>query len=291
MKVTILGKGRWAGFHKWYQEKLGNDVLMWGRGDSLEDALGYADYIIVAISAQGLRDLVKQLKVKEEKIFILAMKGIDTESLQTLSQVMRSEFGDKHKICVWVGPGHTNEFMSGQLGVMIIDGECRESALDLVNKFRSDVLRLYFGNDLIGVEIGAAAKNVYGIAAGILDGAGMVALKGALVTRGLREISRLIVAMGGKELTPFGLSHLGDYAATHFSQNSNNRLYGEMFFKKQKCEFLAEGVATSKALYNLSIKHKVDMPIAKFVYDILYHDADPITELKKMFMRDNVEEF
>jgi len=341
--ITVLGCGRWASFHAWYQAiRLEHNVLMWGREEDpmykelsttrkndfwelpqnvnctsdLQHVLEFSDYIIIVISAQGMRDLspkiakaLSTLDNKSQKKFVLCMKGIDDTTLETLSQLLRREL-DVHKdkinasICVWLGPGHIQEFLEGQPGVMIIDGEDRDVVLHVVNKFKSDSMKLYAGHDLIGAEVGAAAKNVFGIAAGILDGAGFSSLKGALMARGVFEVSRLVVAMGGDKLTPYGLSHLGDFEATLFSRNSNNRRFGEAVIKhvkdKQALEEniakqlrlpLAEGVGTSKAMYLLAKKYNIEMPISNFVYNVLHKGADPFKAYRDLFMRGNLDEF
>ena len=130
---------------------------------------------------------------------------------------MAAESGiSKDKIAVWVGPGHIQAFLKGLPNCMVIDSENKELVRSLCDGFRSKLIRFYYGDDLIGNEIGAAAKNVMGIAAGMLDGGGYSTLKGPLMSRGAREVSRLIKAMGGNELSAYGLCHLGDYETTLF---------------------------------------------------------------------------
>ena len=131
---------------------------------------------------------------------------------------------------------------------MVIDSDSDEYKNRLIGEFSSDLIRFYYGKDLIGNEIGAAAKNVIGIAAGMLDGKGLSSLKGALMSRGTREVARLITALGGNELSAYGLCHLGDYEATLFSQFSHNRMYGERFVKGEQYDSLAEGYYTVKAI-------------------------------------------
>lgn len=132
---------------------------------------------------------------------------------------------------------------------------------------------------MLGNEIGAAAKNVIGIAAGMLDGLGYTSLKGALMARGTREIARLVKTMGGNELTIYGLGHLGDYEATVFSMHSHNRRFGESFVNNAPFEKLAEGVATVKALLRLSAKYDVELPICQAVYSVISEGADPKEQL------------
>ncbi|MBQ2570457.1 MAG: glycerol-3-phosphate dehydrogenase, partial [Ruminococcus sp.] len=174
---------------------------------------------------------------------------------------------------------------------MVIDSNNREVKERLVNAFTSELIRFYIGKDLIGSEIGAAAKNVIGIAAGILDGLGYTSLKGGLMARGAQEIARLIEALGGNKMSAFGLCHLGDYEATLFSPWSHNRRYGEAFAKGQKFDKLAEGVMTSKALYKLGIEHNVDLPIVGAVYRALFEHASINDEIQQLFLRSVKDEF
>ena len=125
----------------------------------------------------------------------------------------------------------------------------------------------------------------------MLDGAGLSSLKGALMARGAREVARLIHAMGGNELSAYGLCHLGDYEATLFSLHSQNRKFGESFIKKEPYSKLAEGAATVKALMKLSKEYNVEMPISQLVYDVIHNGADHKTALNNLFTRDVKTEF
>lgn len=148
---------------------------------------------------------------------------------------------------------------------MLMDSESELAKQEAIRAFSSDLIRIYYGRDLVGSEIGAAAKNVIGIAARMLDGLGLAALKGALMSRGTREIARLIVAMGGEAASAYGLCHLGDYEATLFSAHSQNRAFGEAFVRRQSYAKLAEGHATVNALRNLGKSHGVELPICQTV--------------------------
>jgi glycerol-3-phosphate dehydrogenase (NAD(P)+) len=180
---------------------------------------------------------------------------------------------------------------------MVIDSANAELKTKLANEFKSDLIRFYYGEDLIGTEIGSAAKNVMGIVAGVLDGCGYDALKGSLMTRGAREVARLIKAMGGNELSAYGLAHLGDYEATLFSEYSHNRKYGEMLMTGEKFQKLAEGVPTAAAMKALGEKYGVDLPITKAVYEICYGEGDETYEVRAkrmlttLFARDSKAEF
>ncbi len=232
-----------------------------------------------------------------EKNFVLCMKGIEVSTGCRLSEVLVQSGISPEKIAVWVGPGHIQAFTAGIPNCMVIDSANRELKTKLANAFKSDLIRFYYGEDLIGTEIGAAAKNVMGIVAGALDGCGYDALKGALMTRGAREVARLIKAMGGNELSAYGLAHLGDYEATLFSEFSHNRKYGEMLMKEEKFSKLAEGVPTAAAMKKLGERYGVELPITDAVYELCYTEGvesyrklgDKL--LSKLFARDTKSEF
>jgi len=219
------------------------------------------------------------------------MKGIEIGTGKRLSQIVLDYIDPSNKVAVWLGPGHVQEYVNEIPNCMVIDSYDEEIKHRLVDIFSSDLIRFYYGNDIIGNEIGAAAKNVIGIAAGMLDGLGVSTLKGALMSRGTSEISRLIKAAGGNEVSAYGLCHLGDYEATVFSQHSHNRRFGECFVKGETYAELAEGYYTVRALMDLKEKYKVELPICTAIYNILYNQKTAKDELKKLFLRSLKQEF
>ena len=219
------------------------------------------------------------------------MKGIEISTGRRLSEVASAATHSSNKVAVWIGPGHVQEFYAGIPNCMVIDSTDDDTKHMLVDAFSSELIRFYYGEDMIGNEIGAAAKNVIGIAAGMLDGYGLSTLKGALMSRGCREVARLISAMGGNELSAYGLCHLGDYEATVFSKFSHNRAFGEMFVRGEKLDKLAEGYFTVKALMELSKEHAVDIPICRAVYEIIYEGKDAKETLSRLFERSIKTEF
>ncbi len=299
MKVSVLGCGRWGSFIAWYQATvLGNDVCSWGPKDDysykvlrdtgrneyvelsdkikltsdLERAVTRADVIIISISSQGLRGFMKEVTRFDvsQKIFVLCMKGIEEGTGKRLSEILIESGIDKNKIAVWVGPGHIQAFVQGIPNCMVIDSYDQNLKVELADAFKSDLIRFYYGNDIIGSEIGAAAKNVMGIAAGVLDGSGYVSLKGPLMARGAYEVGKLIKEMGGDFNSAYGLAHLGDYETTLFSEYSHNRRYGEMMARGEKFDKLAEGVMTAKAMKEMGDMHHVDLPITNAVYEACF---------------------
>ena len=219
------------------------------------------------------------------------MKGIEVETGKRLSQVMGESGVDENNVAVWVGPGHIQAFVKGYPNCMVIDSVNKDLVKYLADNLRGDLIRFYYGDDIIGSEIGAAAKNVMGIAAGMLDGSGYTTLKGPLMARGSREVARLIKAMGGNELSAYGLCHLGDYETTLFSEFSNNRRFGEKYVKGEPFEKLAEGVSTAKAMKYLGETYNVDLPITNAVYSILYEKKEPMKVFLDLFSRSTRKEF
>ena len=312
-KITVLGCGRWGTFHAWYAHSLGYSVTLWGRPGSahlqellethrneyltlpesvvlthdLAAALQEADIVIISISAQQLRALMEQIVetglALAERKFVLCMKGLEISTGKCLTEV--DVAGQEVPVAVWVGPGHVQEFLRGVPNCMVMAARDIGLAHELVDIFHGPLIRFYYGKDLLGTEIGAAAKNVMGLAAGMLDGFGYGSLKGALMARGTMELSRLIEALGGNPMTVYGLSHLGDYEATLFSVHSNNRRFGEDFVRGQKFEKLAEGVYTAQALLKLAGTIGLELPICQTVNAIIQEGADPQEALIKLFLR------
>lgn len=318
MDISVIGCGRWGSFIAWYLDRIGHTTTLYGRESSprmgkiqetrsngvvtfpesvklttsLEEA-AENQVMVISVNSQGLRGLMGELAQVcslKEKSFVLCMKGLEIGTGKRLTQVVK-ESAPGAGCAVWLGPGHVQEFVAGIPNCMVIDSEDQKLKEQLVAEFSSDLIRFYYGQDLIGNEIGAASKNVIGIAAGMLDGLGVSSLKGALMSRGTREIARLIASLGGNELSAYGLCHLGDYEATVFSKYSHNRMYGEMFVKGENYGELAEGYHTVRALVDLAKKHQVSLPICKAVYALLYQGADPQTTLDGLFSRSLKNEF
>ena len=320
MKVSVLGCGRWGSCIAWYLNKIGHEVLSCGLADApefiqlkathkndylefpesievssdLKYAVERAEVIVISISAQHLREYMADISKHNlsGKTIVLCMKGVEVSTGCRLTQVVESFIDkDKTSVAVWVGPGHPQDYVKGVPNCMVIDSDDEKVKEMLVNEFSSTLIRMYIGNDLIGSEIGAAAKNVIGIVAGMLDGMGYQSLKGALMARGAHEISRLIGKMGGNPLSAYGLCHLGDYEATLFSKWSHNRMYGEAYVKGDKFEKLAEGVMTTKALLKLSEENDVDMPIVRACYGVLFENLSVSDAIEILFGRSVKKEF
>ena len=321
MNITVIGCGRWGSFLAWYLSGLGQNVLMYGRKgshsyeslkkdrkneyitlpdsvkftDSLGHALSTSETVVISVGAQGFPELVKEIKENlssgADKEFILCMKGIVEDGGKRLSEVVYDILGEDTRCALWIGPGHAEDFTKGIPNCMLFVSKDESFVRELCERYASTLIRFYYSTDVIGCEVGAAAKNVIGIAAGMLDGLNYTSLKGALMARGPREIARLATAMGGDERSIFGLCHLGDYEATLFSPHSHNRKFGESFVKGESYDKLAEGVYTVRSLMYLKEKYGVDLPICSAVNAIVYEKKKPSDVLSSLFLREQKSEF
>lgn len=318
--ISVIGCGRWGAFLGYYAanycdfEKVSlydiptspnfielrdtrkNPYLAMSDNMELTEDLNNIlanETIIVSIGCQHLRSLAKQLNGYnlEGKTFLLAMKGLEEPSAKNLVDVFNEEIKQNIHVAILAGPGHVQDYMKGVPSCAVIDSYEAETKDRLIKMLSSDLIRFYYGSDIVGNEIGAALKNVVGIAAGILDGLGWYGLKGALMARFPIEVGRFIKYFGGNPHTAYGLAHLGDYEATLFSQYSHNRTYGEMFAKGERFGKLAEGVATLKAVKIIADEKGIDMPICQALYKVIYENADIKLTLKGMFERDLKSEF
>ncbi|HPF86418.1 MAG TPA: glycerol-3-phosphate dehydrogenase [Candidatus Limiplasma sp.] len=315
MRITVIGSGRWGTFLAWYTDWLGHAVRLLGREGSprfqalagtrtnglvtLPDCVALItapdremDICLISVASQSLREVLRLHAQTLRGIpLVLCMKGLEIGSGKRLSQVAAEELGAEQPVAVWLGPGHVQAFVRGVPNCMVIDSADEALKAMLVEALSGELIRFYYGRDLLGSEIGAAAKNVVGIAAGILDGLKLPTLKGALMSRGTREVARLIQALGGDERSAYGLCHLGDYEATVFSPYSHNRRFGECLVTGEAYSELAEGAYTVKALLSLGEQTGVELPISHAVYRVLYEGADIQRALDSLFDRSLKMEF
>lgn len=318
-RISLIGCGRWGTFLGWYAANYkGFDVDMYDiptspnfielrdtrknsyltlsdnmfLTDKLADVLKN-DIIIVSVGCQYFRGLCKELSPYDlkGKTFLLAMKGLEEPSATTMLDIMRQEIKQDIHIGTLGGPGHVQDYMKKVPSCAVIDSDEEATKDFLIKTFSSELIRFYYGADLTGNQIGAALKNVIGIAAGILDGLEWYGLKGALMARAPVEVSRFIKYFGGNPMTAYGLSHLGDYEATLFSQHSHNRTFGEKFARGENFGKPAEGVATLKAVKLIADEKGIDMPICQALYSVVYEGADIKSTIRAMFERDLKQEF
>lgn len=318
-KISLIGCGRWGTFLGWYaanycvghvdmydipaspnfielEETRKNSYLSLSENMELHHNLADVlcnDTIIISVGCQYFRGLCKELNNYDlnGKTFLLAMKGLEEPGAAIMHQIMRDEIKQDIHIAVLAGPGHVQDYMKGVPSCAVIDSDEDETKDRLIKLLQSDLIRFYYGSDLIGNQIGAALKNVIGLAAGILDGLEWYGLKGALMARAPIEVGRFIKYAGGNPHTAYGLAHLGDYEATLFSKHSHNRTYGEMFARGGDFGKLAEGVPTLKAVKIIADAKGIDMPICQALYKVIYEKADIKSTIKEMFERDLKKEF
>ncbi|MBR2140845.1 MAG: NAD(P)-binding domain-containing protein [Rickettsiales bacterium] len=317
--VSVIGCGRWGSFLSYYLATYCvQNVLLYGRENSkdfnclkttgkneyltlpqnitltsnVEDALKN-NIIVISIPCQNLRDLAKQLNNYnlEDKTFILAMKGLEQNTSKRLTEIIDEEIKYDVNTCVLLGPGHVQDYLKKVPSCAVVDSNNSDVKKYIANLFNSELMRVYYGNDLIGNEVGAALKNVIGIAAGILDGLDWYGLKGALMTRAPIEVGRIIKKFGGNPNSAYGLAHLGDYEATLFSKNSHNRQFGENLVKKTEFSKLAEGYYTLKAIYDFVKKTNTYAPICEALYDFVYEQQSIDTVIHGLFDRPIKGEF
>ncbi|MBR2311868.1 MAG: glycerol-3-phosphate dehydrogenase [Clostridia bacterium] len=317
--IGVIGCGRWGSFIAKYLADLGFHVTLYGRETSphmqaflttrsnglmrlpdnvrlccdLKETLENIDVLVISIGSQGLRALCRELRAQgfDHGTAVLCMKGLEVGTGKRLTTILDEELGEAVKTAVWLGPGHVQAFCAGIPNCMVIDSNDESIKRALVDAFSSTLIRFYYGQDLVGNEIGAAAKNVMGIAAGLLDGIDLSPLKGALMSRGTREIARLIKALGSNEFSAYGLCHLGDYEATVFSPYSHNRCFGEAFAKGEQFPDLAEGYYTVRALNTLGEQTGTELPICRTIEDALYHNRPVREALFSLFERSIKNEF
>ena len=319
-KISLIGCGRWGTFLGWYAANYGKAEEVWMYDiptspnfielkntrknaylslsdnmllfDNLATVLEN-DFIIISIGCQYFRGLCKELSGYnlDGKTFLLAMKGLEEPSGDRMLEIMRSEIPQNIHIATLGGPGHVQDYMKGVPSAAVVDSDEEETKDFVIKLMSSSLIRLYYGDDLIGNEIGAALKNVVGLAAGILDGLEWYGLKGALMARAPVEVGRLIKHFGGNPMTAYGLSHLGDYEATLFSNNSHNRMFGEKFARGEDFGKLAEGVPTLKAVKILADKYNIDMPISQALYQAIYEKGNIKDIITGLFERSLKREF
>ncbi|MBN3039960.1 MAG: NAD(P)-dependent glycerol-3-phosphate dehydrogenase [Candidatus Omnitrophica bacterium] len=254
------------------------------------------DIIICAIPVKFTRSVLKKIKKQRvplgKKVFVSVSKGIESISLKCVSQIIKEELKNV-SIAILSGPNISREVLQGIPSTSILVCKNKQIGRRLQVLFTSRTFRVYLHDDLVGVELGGALKNIIAISCGISDGLGFgTNTKAALVTRGLAEMTRLGKALGAKPTTFWGISGIGDLVTTCFSPLSRNRSVGERIGKGKKISditshmlMVAEGIETVKSAYRLSKKLKIEMPITKEVYSVLYKDKPPRKAVEDLMTR------
>ena len=265
----------------------------------LDEVLKKARYIINAVPSQFTRIVFKDSlsRISEESIIISAAKGIERGTLKTISSVLREVSGSK--VGVLSGPSFAKEVVKNLPTAVTVAIEDRNAGLRLQEMFTINNFRVYTHDDVLGVEIGGALKNVMAIASGISDGLGLgLNARASLITRGLAEMTRLGVAMGARERTFAGLSGLGDLVLTCTGSLSRNYTLGMKLGQGMKLKDILEqtasvieGVATAESAYELSKKYRIEMPIVEQVFKIIYEEKEPARAVHDLMSRSLKMEF
>lgn len=328
MSIGVLGAGSWGTALAIALSNSKNQVELWGRDkgqinliktqrenkkylpdvilpesihvtDQAEEALKDAQVIIVSVASQAVRTVLERVKesISKDSIIVNTSKGIEKETLLTISQVVKEILPDNQYV-VLSGPSHAEEVSKGLPTTLVAASQCKKTAETVQDLFMSPVLRVYTNPDVIGVELGGALKNIIALGAGISDGLGFGDnSKAALMTRGIAEISRLGTKMGAHESTFSGLTGIGDLIVTCTSMHSRNRRCGILIGEGLKPEeavkeigMVVEGMYAIDAAYALSKKYKVEMPITEELYHLIKGERDVRDSVEKLMTRQRKNE-
>lgn len=259
----------------------------------MEEAINSAEYIVFAVPSHVIRLIAKSLKGKiPENIPIISIaKGIEEGTDKRLSIVIKEEL--PNPVVVLSGPSHAEEVALEIPTAVVVSSEDMEYAKDVQDLLMCPWFRVYTNDDLVGIEIGGALKNVIALAAGVIDGVGYGDnTKATLMTRGMKEIARVGMALGGKVETFYGLTGMGDLIVTCTSMHSRNRRAGILIGQGKTLDeaikevgMVVEGVKACKAFYELKEKINVSMPITDALYNALFNGADPKTSVYNLMVR------
>lgn len=323
-KVGVLGAGSWGTALSILLSGNGNEVTLWSIDacevemlstkrehstklpgvklpqdlaftNNLEDAIDGKDFVVLAVPSPFTRGMAKKMcaYIKEGQIIVDVAKGIEEESLSTLSQQIEEEI-PQADVAVLSGPSHAEEVGRRLPTTCVIGAKSKKTAEYLQSMFISPVFRVYTSPDILGIELGGALKNVIALAAGIADGLGYGDnTKAALITRGIAEIARLGVKMGGKMETFTGLTGIGDLIVTCASVHSRNRRAGYLMGQGKtmkeamdEVQMVVEGVHSAKAAARLAAKYEVSMPIVAQVNEVLFEGKAPAQAVDELMQRE-----
>lgn len=329
MNVTVIGTGGWGTALALLLYRNGHRVTLWGRLPEevepilrdrenkrflpgvpippdisitldMASAMRAADVVVLAVPSHGMRTIARQLRphLDADCQLVHVAKGIEVGTMARMTEVIAAETG-RMDCLVLSGPSHAEEVGRGIPTAVVLAGNDQSQCERARSLFMNDRFRVYTHDDVIGVELGGALKNVLAIAAGVCDGLGFGDnTKAALCTRGLVEMARLGVALGARRETFFGLSGLGDLVVTAFSRHSRNRAFGERLGRGETAEQIlattvtvAEGVKTARSVMALAGRHNVDVPICREVHAILYEGKAPQTAMRDLMSREARPEF
>ena len=261
----------------------------------LEASIVGKDVLVLAVPSPYTRSTSAKMAefIKEGQKIVNVAKGIEENSLMTLSEIIEQEI-PRADVSVLSGPSHAEEVGRGLPTTIVVGSKKQDTAEYLQNLFMSPVFRVYTSSDVLGIELGAALKNVVALAAGIADGLGYGDnTKAALITRGIAEIARLGISMGGRIETFYGLTGIGDLIVTCASMHSRNRRAGILIGKgatmeeaMKEVKMVVEGVYSAKAGYALSQKYHVSMPIIEQVNKVLFEGKSASEAVGELMLRD-----
>lgn len=265
----------------------------------LQEAIAGKDMLVLAVPSPYTRSTSKSMApyVAEGQLIVNVAKGIEDETYMTLTDIIRQEI-PQASVAVLSGPSHAEEVGKDMPTTLVAGAAKRETAEYIQNAFMCDFIRVYTSPDVLGIELGGALKNVVALAAGMADGLGCGDnTKAALITRGIAEIARLGVAMGGKLETFTGLTGIGDLIVTCSSRHSRNRKAGQLIGQgytyeqaMKEVKMIVEGVYSAKAAAGLAKKYDISMPIVQEVNDILFNGKPASDAVKDLMFRDKRSE-
>ncbi len=327
-KIAILGAGSWGTALSIVLAQKGHFINLWSRRiEHVQELQTYrenkkylpdiilpqninfyhdtikcinnCEIIVIAIASQGIREIIEKLvdHTKKEVVIVNVSKGLEKDTLLRISEVI-NEYLPNNQYVMLSGPSHAEEVSKGIPTTLVAASKQREIAELIQDIFINPNLRVYTNPDVIGVEIGGALKNIIALGAGICDGLGFGDnSRAALMTRGIREIARLGEAMGANTMTFAGLAGIGDLIVTCTSMHSRNRRCGILIGKGNTREeavksigMVVEGIDTTKAAYELSKKHSIEMPIITEMYKILYEDFNARESVYNLMQRSKTHE-
>lgn len=326
MNVAIIGSGSWGVALAIHLAKLGYNIKIWSFDEeekriineerkckflknavitdnikcytNFEDVVIDSDFILHVTPSKFTRNIFKQYKkYVEDKPVIICSKGFEKESLKTLDEVILDELPNA-KVGVLSGPSHAEEVTIGIPTVLVVASKHQEVLNLIQNTFMSENMRIYISNDVKGVELGGALKNIIAFCSGVAAGIGLGDNTfAALITRGLGEIARLGIDLGGRKETFYGLSGLGDLIVTCLSEHSRNRKAGMLIGQgktleeaQQEVGMVIESIDNIEVAYELCKIHNVYMPIVETVYKVIYENLKPEDAVKDLMTRDKKSE-
>jgi len=267
--------------------------------NDIEYAVKQNKYIVLAVPSHVIREMCEKIKpfLKEDQIIINIAKGIEEQTQKRLSQVIEEEL-PKNPVVILSGPSHAEEVSTEIPTTAVVSSTKMEYAKEVQDVFMASKFRVYTNDDIIGVEIGGAVKNIIALAAGICDGMGYGDnTKAALMTRGMSEIVKIGIKLGGKIETFYGLTGMGDLIVTCTSMHSRNRRAGILIGKGVPCEeackqigMVVEGVKACEAFYELKESMGVSMPITNALYNVLFRNKDIESEVNELMIREKKSE-